>query len=53
MNIDLARTFLEVVASGNMSAAAERLHVTHSTVTVRIKNLEDILQRQLLNRSRG
>jgi DNA-binding transcriptional LysR family regulator len=44
---------LEVVAAGNMSVAADRLHITHSTVTVRIKSLEEILQRQLLNRNRS
>lgn len=53
MNIQLARTFLEVVKAGSMSLAADRLHVTHSTVTVRIKTLEDILRRQVLVRNRN
>ena len=53
MNIQLARTFLEVVSAGSMSVAAERLNVTHSTVTVRIKTLEDILRRQVLVRGRN
>lgn len=53
MNIHLARTFLEVVSAGSMSVAAERLNVTHSTVTVRIKTLEDILKRQILVRGRS
>ncbi|MEQ9239200.1 LysR family transcriptional regulator [Roseovarius indicus] len=53
MNIELARTFLEVVSTGSMSRAADRLNVTHSTVTVRIKTLEDILRRRVLNRNRS
>jgi len=53
MNIELARTFLEVAAAGSMSIAAERLNVTHSTVTVRIKTLEDILRRPVLVRNRS
>lgn len=54
MNIVLAKTFLEVVAAGSMSIAADRLNVTHSTVTVRIKNLEEnILRRPVLVRSRS
>ena len=53
MNIELARTFLEVVAAGSLAGAAERLHVTHSTVTMRIKSLEDILRRKVLNRNRS
>ncbi|WP_250527356.1 LysR family transcriptional regulator [Caballeronia sp. GAWG2-1] len=52
MNIELARTFLEVVSTGSMANAADRLHVTHSTVTMRIKALEDILRRRVLIRSK-
>lgn len=36
MDIDLARTFLEVVRTGSFMAAAERLHVTQTAVTARI-----------------
>jgi len=39
MNIELARTFLEIIRSGNFNKAAERLHVTQSTVTMRVKAL--------------
>lgn len=53
MHIDLARTFLEVVACGSLARASERLNVTHSTVTMRIKALEDIVGRRLLIRDRG
>ncbi|MEZ5832204.1 MAG: LysR family transcriptional regulator [Dongiaceae bacterium] len=40
MDTELARTFLAVVAAGNFVSAAERLHVTQSTVSARIKELE-------------
>lgn len=41
MNIDHIRTFLEVSDCGNFNRAAETLHVTQSTVSARIKGLED------------
>jgi DNA-binding transcriptional LysR family regulator len=53
MNVELARTFIEVVNSGSLARAAERLHVTHSTVTMRIKVLEDVLRSRLLIRNRS
>jgi DNA-binding transcriptional LysR family regulator len=40
---ELGRTFLAVVAAGNFISAAERLHVTQSTVSTRIRSLEDQL----------
>ena len=52
MNIDLARTFLEIVDTGNFNKAAERLSVTQSTVSMRIKALEDELGRPLFVRSK-
>lgn len=53
MNIDLARTFLEIVETGNFNKAAERLSVTQSTVSMRIKALEDELGRPLFVRSKA
>jgi len=52
MNIDLARTFLEIVETGNFNKAAERLNITQSTVSMRIKSLEDELGRPLFTRSK-
>jgi DNA-binding transcriptional LysR family regulator len=52
MNIDLARTFLEVVSAGSFAKAAMRLHITNSAVTMRIKALEDILRRRVLVRNK-
>ncbi len=53
MNIDLARTFLEIAETGNFNKAAERLNVTQSTVSMRIKALEDEIGRPLFARSKA
>ena len=53
MDIDRARTFLEIVHSGSFLKAAERLHVTQTTVSARIRTLEDVLGRQLFVRNRN
>ena len=43
MDTELARTFLTVVEAGNFISAAERLHVSQSTVSTRIHTLENLL----------
>jgi DNA-binding transcriptional LysR family regulator len=53
MDTEFARTFLAVVAAGNFVGAAERLHVTQSTVSARIQALERQLGALLLRRGRG
>lgn len=53
MNIQFARTFLEIAQSGNFNKAAERLHVTQSTVTMRIKTLEESLGQPLFIRNKA
>ncbi|MEZ5775501.1 MAG: LysR family transcriptional regulator [Hyphomicrobiaceae bacterium] len=53
MNVEVLRTFLEVVESGSLIAAAERLHVTQSTVTARINSLEAEVGQKLLHRNRS
>jgi len=53
MDIGLARTFLEVVASGSFVAAAERLNLTQTAVSARIRALEDQLGRRLFVRNRA
>lgn len=53
MDTEFARTFLTVVAAGNFSGAAERLHVTQSTVSARIQTLERQLGAVLLHRGRA
>lgn len=52
MNIELARTFLEIVSTGSFARAADQLHVTHSTVTMRIKTLEELVNKRLLIRNK-
>lgn len=53
MDTELARTFLEVALSGSFVAAAERLHVTQSTVSTRIRQLEERLGCRLFVRNKA
>jgi LysR family transcriptional regulator, flagellar master operon regulator len=53
METELARTYLAVVAAGNFVSAAERLHVTQSTVSARIHALEDQLGCRLFIRNKA
>jgi DNA-binding transcriptional LysR family regulator len=53
MDITLARTFLIVVETGSFVEAARKMHVTQSTVSARIKGLEDLLGRSLFERSKS
>ncbi|WP_409283482.1 LysR family transcriptional regulator [Pseudomonas protegens] len=53
MDIDLARTFLEIVRSGSLIAAAERLHLTQTAISARVQNLEGQLNCKLLVRNRA
>src|SRR5690554_6535380 len=53
MDINLARTFLEIVMSGSFLRAAERLHVTQTAVSARVRALEDHLGRKLFVRNRS
>ncbi|WP_434153716.1 LysR family transcriptional regulator [Pseudomonas sp. JZ134] len=53
MDLELARTFLEIARTGSFLAAAERLHVTQTAVTARVQNLEAQLQCRLFVRNRA
>lgn len=53
MDTEFARTFLAVTAAGNFVGAAAKLHVTQSTVSARIKTLEQQLGTPLFRRGRG
>ena len=53
MDIELARTFLEIVSTGSFVKASEKLHVGQTTVSARIRNLEQQLGRQLFVRHKG
>jgi DNA-binding transcriptional LysR family regulator len=53
MDIELARTFLEIVSTGSFVRASERLNVSQTTVSARVRNLEQQLGRQLFVRHKG
>jgi DNA-binding transcriptional LysR family regulator len=53
MNLNLARTFLEIVATGNFARAAERLHITQTAVSARVRTLEELLGHPLFVRTRS
>lgn len=53
MDIDQARTFLAIAAHGSFLEAAKRLHVTQSTVSARVQNLEADLGAKLFVRNRA
>jgi DNA-binding transcriptional LysR family regulator len=53
MDTELARTFLTVVSAGNFISAADRLHVSQSTVSTRINTLEEQLRCRLFIRNKA
>lgn len=53
MDIELARTFLEIVSTGSFIRASERLNVAQTTVSARIRSLEQQLGRSLFVRHKG
>lgn len=52
MDLQLLRSFLEVIDTGSFAAAADRLHVTQSAVSLRIGRLEQQLGRPLFQRGK-
>ncbi|HET6493524.1 MAG TPA: LysR family transcriptional regulator, partial [Burkholderiales bacterium] len=53
VDINLARTFLEIVTTGNFLRAADRLHVTQTAVSARVRTLEELLGRKLFVRNKS
>lgn len=53
LDITLARTFLEIASSHSFAQAAERLHVTQTAVSARVRTLEALLGRQLFLRNKA
>ena len=53
MNLTELRTFMAIHDTGSLVRASHRLHVTQSTVTARLKSLEDELGQQLINRQKS
>ena len=52
MEIRVLRYFLEIAREGNMTRAAERLHVTQPTLSKQMKELEQELGKKLFRRGR-
>jgi len=52
MDVDIARTFLTISETAHFGKAARALNVTQSTISARIKSLEDDLGQQLFIRSK-
>ncbi|WP_417317452.1 LysR family transcriptional regulator [Emcibacter sp.] len=52
MDIAQVRTFIAVYETGSFLAAAERVNVTQSTVSIRIRNLEDQIGTSLFDRNK-
>ncbi|MCC8073067.1 MAG: LysR family transcriptional regulator [Clostridiales bacterium] len=52
MEIRVLRYFLEIARTGNMSRAAETLHVSQPTLSKQMKELEDELEKKLFRRGR-
>src|SRR3546814_499978 len=53
MDIELARTFVEIVSTGSFIKAADRLHVAQTTVSARVRSLEEQLGRPLFVRNKA
>jgi DNA-binding transcriptional LysR family regulator len=53
MNIPLLLTFLDVMETGNFNRTAERMNIMQSTVSARIRQLEETLGTRLFERGRG
>jgi LysR family transcriptional regulator, flagellar master operon regulator len=53
MDIELARTFVEIVSTGSFIKASERLHVAQTTVSARVRLLEQQLGQPLFVRNKA
>lgn len=53
MNLAALQTFVAIVETGSLVRASERLHVTQSTVTMRLKALETELGQTVLKRQKS
>jgi DNA-binding transcriptional LysR family regulator len=51
LDLDLVRCFVTVAESGGFTQASKQLHLTQSAITLKIKRLEDLLQRRLFRRT--
>ncbi len=51
MDLELVRTFVEIMRNGSFVAAAKALNISQTAVTARVKNLEEMLDCTLFIRS--
>ena len=51
LDLDLVRCFVTVVESGSFTKTAKRLRLTQSAITLKIKRLEDLIERRLFLRT--
>lgn len=51
LDMDLLRTFVTIVDAGGFTAAGTRLGRTQAAMSIRIKRLEELLERQVFDRS--
>lgn len=53
MQLSELQTFLAIVETGSLVKASRRLHVTQSTVTARLRSLEEEIGQTLINRQKS
>lgn len=53
MNIVSLQTFIAIIETGSLVRASQKMNVTQSTVTARLKTLEESLGQTLLNRQKS
>ncbi|MDM0076011.1 LysR family transcriptional regulator [Variovorax sp. J2P1-59] len=53
MDITLARTFLEIVETQSFQRAAQKLNVTQTSISARVRTLEQLLERRLFVRNKA
>ncbi|WP_213958573.1 LysR family transcriptional regulator [Variovorax sp. dw_954] len=53
MDVNLAKTFLEIASSGSFLGAAESLHLTQTAISARVRTLEESLGQKLFVRNRS
>ena len=53
MQLSELKTFLAIIETGSLVRASYKLHVTQSTITARLKTLEDSLGQRLVNRTKS
>ena len=50
LDLDLARTFVAICETGNFSRAAEKVHRSASAISLQVKKLEAMVERELFKR---